>query len=220
VWTPAGQPSFEELTWFRFTVGRLGGQGGRPVLVSRTGYSGELGYELWCHPSDALTLWDAVWEAGQPFGLRPLGLDALDVLRIESGLIFSGYEFDDQIDPFEAGIGFAVALSKEDDFVGRAALERRKASPQRTLVGLELDGNEPATHGDCVHVGRPQVGVVTSGTRSPILRKNIALCRIALEYAEPGTRVEVGKLDGHQKRIAAQVVRFPFYDPDKMRPRS
>jgi aminomethyltransferase len=64
------------------------------------------------------------------------------------------------------------------------------------------------------------VGVVTSGTRSPILRKNIALCRIALEYAEPGTRVEVGKLDGHQKRIAAQVVRFPFYDPDKMRPRS
>jgi aminomethyltransferase len=220
VWTPAAQPSFDELTWFRFTVGRLGGQSGRPILVSRTGYSGELGYELWCHPSDALTLWDAVWEVGQPFGLKPLGLDALDVLRIESGLIFSGYEFDDQIDPFEAGIGFAVALSKDDDFVGRSALERRKASPQRTLVGLELDGNEPAAHGDCVHVGRPQVGVVTSGTRSPVLRKNIALCRIALEYAEPGTQVEVGKLDGHQKRIAAQVVRLPFYDPDKMRPRS
>jgi aminomethyltransferase len=220
VWTPDGQPSFDELTWFRFTVGRLGGQGGRPILASRTGYSGELGYELWCHPSDALTLWDAVWAAGQPFGLRPLGLDALDVLRIEAGLVFSGYEFDDQVDPFEAGIGFSVALSKDDDFVGRTALERRKASPQRILVGLELDGNEPAAHGDCVHVGRPQVGVVTSGTRSPILRKNIALCRIALEYAEPGTPVEVGKLDGHQKRIAAQVVRLPFYDPDKIRPRS
>ena len=99
-------------------------------------------------------------------------------------------------------------------------LERRKAAPQRTLVGLELDGHETAGHGDCVHVGRSQVGVVTSGTRSPILRKNIALCRMAVEYAEIGTEVEVGKLDGHRKRIPAQVVRFPFYDPDKTRPRS
>jgi aminomethyltransferase len=150
-----------------------------------------------------------------------LGLDALDILRIEAGLIFAGYEFDDQVDPFEAGIGFTVPLkTKEDDFVGRAALERRKASPQRTLVGLELAGNEPAAHGDCVHVGRSQVGVITSGTRSPLLRTNIALCRMAVEYSEIGTEVEVGKLDGHRKRIPATVVRFPFYDPDKTRPRS
>ena len=101
-----------------------------------------------------------------------------------------------------------------------AALERRKASPQRTLVGLELAGNEPAAHGDCVHVGRSQVGVITSGTRSPLLRTNIALCRMAVEYSEIGTEVEVGKLDGHRKRIPATVVRFPFYDPDKTRPRS
>jgi aminomethyltransferase len=87
-------------------------------------------------------------------------------------------------------------------------------------VGLELDGNETALHGDCVHAGRSQVGVVTSGTRSPILRKNIALCRMAIEYAEIGTEVDVGKLDGHRKRIPARVVRFPFYDPDKTRPRS
>ena len=153
--------------------------------------------------------------------MAPLGLDALDILRIEAGLIFAGYEFCDQTDPFEAGVGFTVPLkSKEDDFVGRAALEKRKASPQRTLVGLELAGAEPAGHGDCVHVGRSQVGVVTSGTRSPILRKNIALCRMAVEYSEIGTEVEVGKLDGHQKRIPAQVVRFPFYDPDKLLPRS
>ncbi len=88
------------------------------------------------------------------------------------------------------------------------------------LVGLELEGSETAGHGDDVYVGRQRVGVVTSGTRSPILKKNIALCRIAVQYQEPGSKVEVGKLDGLQKRIPATVVRFPFYDPDKTRPRS
>jgi aminomethyltransferase len=221
VWTPPTQPAFGDLGWFRFAIGRIGAADGLPVIVSRTGYTGELGYELWCHPQDAPSLWDAVWDAGSAHGLAPLGLDALDILRIEAGLIFAGYEFCDQTDPFEAGIGFTVPLkTKEDDFVGREALERRKASPQRTLVGLELAGNEPAGHGDCVHAGRSQVGVITSGTRSPILRKNIALCRMAVEYSEIGTEVEVGKLDGHRKRIPAVVVRFPFYDPDKTRPRS
>ena len=88
------------------------------------------------------------------------------------------------------------------------------------LVGLELEGNETAGHGDEVYDGRRRVGVVTSGTRSPTLRKNVALCRMAVQYAELGTDVEVGKLDGLQKRIPAKVVRFPFYDPDKTRPRS
>ena len=148
------------------------------------------------------------------------GLEALDMIRIEAGLIFAGYEFDDQVDPFEAGIGFAVKLESEDDFVGKEALIERKAHPQRTLVGLELEGNETAGHGDEVYVGRRRVGVVTSGTRSPTLRKNVALCRMNVQYSEIGTEVEVGKLDGHQKRIPAAVVRFPFYDPDKTRPRS
>jgi aminomethyltransferase len=165
-------------------------------------------------------VWDAIWDAGQEHGLMPLGLDALDILRIESGLIFAGYEFDDQVDPFEAGVGFAVDLRTEDDFVGRAALEERYAHPQRTLVGLELEGNETAGHGDEVYVGRQRVGVVTSGTRSPILKKNIALARVAIQVMELGTALEVGKLDGLQKRIPATVVRFPFYDPDKSRPRS
>ena len=219
VWTPPTQPAFDSLGWFRFAIGRTGGPEGLPLIISRTGYTGELGYELWCHPGDAPALWDLVWEAGAPHGLTPLGLEALDILRIEACLIFAGYEFCDQVDPFEAGIGFTVPLkTKEDDFTGRAALQRRKAAPQRTLVGLELEGNEPAAHGDCVHVGRSQVGVITSGTRSPILRKNIALCRMAVEYSEIGTAVDVGKLDGHRKRIPATVVRFPFYDPDKTRP--
>ena len=96
----------------------------------------------------------------------------------------------------------------------------RKASPQRRLVGLELNGKEPATAGDSVRVGRCQVGEITSSVRSPILGKNIALCRMNIGYSELGTTVEVGKLDGHQKRIPACVVRFPFYDPDKTRVRA
>jgi aminomethyltransferase len=220
VWTPPTQPSLEELKWFRFTIGRLEAHDGIPIIVSRTGYTGELGYEIWCHPSDGEQVWDAIWGAAEPYGCKPLGLEALDILRIESGLIFAGYEFDDQVDPFEAGIGFTVALDTDEDFVGKDALKERKAHPQRRLVGLDLACNETAGHGDEVYVGRRRVGVVTSGTRSPTLKKSIALCRMAVQYAEIGTEVEIGKLDGLQKRIPAQVVRFPHYDPEKSRPRS
>ena len=143
------------------------------------------------------------------------------MVRIEAGLIFYGYEFDDQTDRFEAGIGFTVPLkTKEDDFIGKEELIKRKANPQKKLVGLELVGHEPAVHGDCVHVGRAQIGVVTSGTLSPKLGKNIALCRIDVKYSEIGTEIEIGKLDGHQKRIGAKVVAFPFYDPSKSRVRA
>lgn len=221
VWTPPTQPTLPELGWFRFCIGRLGDAQGVPVLVSRTGYSGELGYEVWCAPGDAVAVWDAVWAAGEPLGLRPLGLDALEMLRIEAGLVFAGADFSDQTDPYEAGIGFTVPLrTKTDDFVGRDALVERQAHPQRTLVGLELAGNEPAANGDGVYRGRSQVGVVTSATRSPLLGTNIALCRLSVRFAELGTALEVGKLDGHRKRLPATVVRFPFYDPEKTRPRS
>jgi aminomethyltransferase len=220
VWTPPTQTSLEELKWFRFLIGRIKTHDGIPVIVSRTGYTGELGYEIWCHPSDGEQVWDAVWEAAEPFGCKPLGLEGLDILRIESGLIFAGYEFDDQVDPFEAGIGFAVALGSDEDFIGREALIERSEHPQRQLVGLELDGNEVASHGDEVYVGRQRVGVITSGTRSPTLKRSIALCRMSVQYADIGTSVEVGKLDGLQKRLPARVVRFPFYDPEKTRPRS
>ena len=220
IWKPPTQPGLEDLKWFRFLVGRIGDYQGIPVVVSRTGYTGELGYEVFCHPDDGPAVWDAIWEAGQPHGMTPLGLDALDMIRIEAGLIFAGYEFDDQVDPFEAGIGFTVKLDSEDDFVGKEALVERSAHPQRKLVGLELEGNETAGHGDEVYVGRQRVGVVTSGTRSPLLRKNIALCRMSVQYGDEGTDVEVGKLDGLQKRIPARVVGFPFYDPKKERPRS
>ena len=221
IWTPPTQPALRDLGWFRFLIGRLDGPEGVPLVVSRTGYTGELGYELWVHPDGAESVWDAVWRAGADHGLAPLGLEALEMLRVESGLVAAGHEFDDQVDPFEAGIGFTVPLqTKTDPFVGREALAERKAHPRRALVGLRLDGNDTAAHGDCVHIGRSQVGVVTSATRSPVLGASIALCRIAVQYTEPGTRVEIGKLDGHRKRIPATVTTFPFYDPDKTRPRS
>ena len=221
VWTRPDQTPLQDLAWFRFSVARIGHDQGIPILVSRTGYTGELGYEVWCHPKDGPAVWDAVFSAGESYGIVPMGLEALDMLRIEAGLIFAGYEFTDETDPYEAGISFTVPLkSKQDDFIGRDALLKRRDNPQRKLVGLELDGDELAQHGDCVHIGRQQIGVVTSGTRSPKLSKNIALCRVTVEHTAPGTRVEVGKLDGHQKRMAATVCSYPFYDPDKSRVRA
>jgi aminomethyltransferase len=195
IWTRPDQATLEELGWFRFSIARI-------------------------HPRDAAAVWDAIWEAGKAFKLTPLGLEALDMLRVEAGLIFAGYEFSDQTDPFEAGIGFTVPLkTKEDDFIGKSALIKRKENPQRVLVGLELNGEEMATNGDCVNIGRNQVGEITSAVRSPKLRKNLALCRIQVEHSELGTEVEVGKLDGKQKRLPAKVVAFPFYDPTKSRVR-
>jgi aminomethyltransferase len=221
IWTPATQPSIAELGWFRFTVARIGDFHGPAVVISRTGYTGELGYEIFCHPNDALAVFDALWEAGRKHGLTPMGLEALDMVRIEAGLVFAGYEFSDQTDPFEAGVGFTVPLnSKPDDFIGRSALAGRKENPRYRLVGLEVDSNEAVAHGDCVHIGRAQVGVVTSGTRSPTLGKTIALARLDATASDPGTEIEIGKLDGHQKRLPGRIVPFPHFDPQKTRVRS
>ena len=218
MWTTPASPGIEDLKWFHFTISRLNDHLGIPVMLSRTGYTGELGYEVYCHPKDGPQVWDAIWEAGQEFDIAPMGFAALDMLRIEAGLILGGNEFSDETDPFEAGISFTVPLkSKEANFIGRDALVKRKENPLRKLVGLEIEGNEPCGNGDCVHIGRGQVGVVTSGMISPTLNKNIALCRIDIHSSEAGTEVEVGKLDGHQKRIKAKIVPFPFYDPTKSR---
>jgi aminomethyltransferase len=212
IFTPPLQPSVAALKWFRFTIGRLGGPMGIPLVISRTGYTGELGFEIFCHPSNAVAVWDAVMAAGA----QPVGFAALDMLRIEAGLILAGHEFSDETDPYEAGIGFAVA-DREEDFVGRDALRRRSANPHRKLVGLVIDSGEPVFHGDCVHVGRAQVGVVTSAVRSPVLHQSIALARVDAHYAPLGTALEIGKLDGHQRRLKARVTGFPHYDPEKTR---
>jgi len=217
-WTNPDQPTMSELGWFRFAPARIGDLHGTAVVVSRTGYTGELGYEIFCHPRDAVEVFDAIWEAGQEHGLKPCGFAALDMLRIEAGLVIAGNEFDDTIDPFEAGIGFTVPLkTQEDDFIGRAAIERRKANPREKLVGLDVEGGIVPSHGDCVRLGKAQVGVVTSAVKSPILGKVIALARVDATHAEPGTALEIGQLDGHQKRLRADVVRFAHFDPTKER---
>ncbi len=220
IWTPPTQPTLDELGWFRFAIARLGGFDGPALVVSRTGYSGELGYEIFCHPKDCAQVFDAVWAAGEPLGLAPLGLGALDLLRIEAGLIFANYEFSDQTDPFEAGIGFTVPLkSKADDFVGKEALIRRKAHPHKHLVGLDIESGLVPSSGDCVHVGKPQIGEITSAMKSPFLGKTIALARLDVAHTALGTQVEIGQLDGQQKRLKARVVPFPHFDPKKERVR-
>ena len=151
-------------------------------------------------------------------GLVPLGLTALNMLRVEAGLIFAGYEFSDQTDPFEAGIGFTVPLkTKEDDFIGRASIMERKAHPQRKLVGLDIRGGIIPSTGDGVYIGKAQIGTITSAVKSPILGKVVALARLDITHSEVNTNVEVGQLDGLQKRLQANVTKYPHFDPTKER---
>jgi len=222
VWTAPHNPEFDQLDWFRFTPARLRTEACTPFVVSRTGYTGELGYEVMCHPKDCAEIFDAIWDVGQDHGLKPMGLEALDMVRIEAGLIFADYDFCDQTDPFEAGIGFTVPLkSKQDDFIGRDALIRRKEHPARKLVGLNIDAQVEVGHGDCIHIGRAQIGEVTSSIRSPMLGKNIAMARVDVAHAAAGTALEIGQLDGHQKRLPATISEtLAAYDPKKERPRS
>ncbi len=222
VWTAPHNPEFDQVGWFRFTPARLNNESGTAFVLSRTGYTGELGYEVMCHPKDCKEIFDAIWEAGQEHGIKPMGLEALDMVRIEAGLIFAGYDFSDQTDPFEAGIGFTCPLkSKTDDFVGRDALIRRKEHPMKKLVGIEIDSNVDVGHGDCIHIGRAQIGEVTSAKRSPLLKKNIALARVDVAHAAAGTEIEIGKLDGQQMRLPATIMEnLAAFDPKKERPRS
>ena len=220
-WTAPHVTPLAEMDWFRFAPARLGGGDGVPVVISRTGYTGELGYEVFCAPKDGPDVFDAIWHAGQSRGIKPMGLSGLDMVRIEAGLIFAGYDFSDQTDPFEAGIGFTVPLkSKTADFVGRDALLRRKEHPARKFVGIEVDGQNAIAHGDCIRVGRAQVGEICSAMRSPRTGQWIALARVDVAHAEIGTEVEIGQLDGHIKRYGARIAEVPHYDPQKTRPRS
>ena len=197
---------------------RLNDFHGLSCVISRTGYSGELGYEIFCHPKDATDVFNAIWKVGSNFGIAPLGLQALNLLRVEAGLIFAGYEFSDQVNPFEAGIGFTVPLKTQTaQFIGRSVLEERKLNPQKQLVGLVLEGGTLPATGDCIRVGKAQVGEITSAVRSPILEKTIALARIDKLYSEIGTKLEIGQLDGQQKRLKAVVVPYPHFDPKKNR---
>ncbi|MEM1398980.1 MAG: glycine cleavage T C-terminal barrel domain-containing protein, partial [Pseudomonadota bacterium] len=219
VFTQPHVPAFEQLRWFGVTVARLGDRDGAPFMLSRTGYTGELGYEVFCTQSDALRVWDAMMEAGDRFGITPMGSEALDTVRIEAGLAASGAEFGTGHDAYEAGLGFAVDLRKPD-FVGKDALVRNADAPRRTMKGLLFKGNDTPLPGAPVTFAERQVGEVTSATRSPMLGRGIAMARLAVEHAANETILNVGMMDGRMKLLPATVVDIPFVDPKRERARA
>ena len=217
IFTQPHQPSIETMKWFGSAVARLHDRNGVPFQLTRTGYTGELGYEIFCSEADAVEIWDALMKAGEEFAITPMGLEALDTIRIEAGLMAADAEFGPDVDAWESGLGFAVDL-KKPDFIGKEALVRNRESPRRMLVGLQFDGNEVPVHGDGVYVDKRQVGVITSAARSPALGCAIAMARVSTEWAQ-SEHLEVGKLDGHMKRLTATVCSVPFVDPTRERPR-
>jgi len=181
---------------------------GMRVLVSRTGYTGEDGFELLAPAADVPALWDAVLEATRHRGGLPAGLAARDTLRLEAGLPLCGADMDAQTTPLEAGLAWVVKLRKED-FIGRAALAKQAAAGlERLLVGLEVDEAGVPRHGCPVWHAAAAVGTVTSGTRSPTLARFIALAYVAAGAAAPGTDLSV-EIRG--RRVPARVVERPFY---------
>jgi aminomethyltransferase len=227
----------ENLKYFRVTKGRLAGI---PVEVSRTGYTGDLGYEIWMAAEDALKVWDTLIEQGRIFDIKPTGMLALDVARIEAGLLLIDIDFNSskkaliepqKYSPFEMGLGRLVSLDK-NKFVGQSALiEEHKRGPARTIVGLEIDwpaveniyeqvGLPPAVSPIASRVAVPvysngmQLGKATSTTWSPTLKRMIALATLKSEFTEPGTRVEIEiTVEAVRHRVPARVAKTPFYNP-------
>jgi len=180
-----------------------------PALVARTGYTGEDGFEIFVENGRAEELWDALTEAGQAYGLVPVGLGARDTLRLEAGMPLYGNDLDRTTNPYEAGLGRVVKLDKPGDFVGRSALEKvARDGPAKKLVGLVVEGRGIARHGYPVHRESRRTGVVTSGTHSPSLGRAIAMAYVAPPDAESGTILDV---EIREQRVPAAVVDLPFY---------
>jgi aminomethyltransferase len=231
--------SFADLRYFRRRAARVGSL---EIDVSRTGYTGDLGYELWAPAADALALWDALMEAGRAYAIRPAGMLALDVVRIEAGLIMLEVDYtssahalvpEQSYSPYELGLGRLVDLDKATPFVGRAALRREvdAGGPPRRLVGLDLDWGDlerlyatqdltPALSSAAwrqqvpVYAADRQVGRATSGTWSPGLKRNVALASVEARYEPVGTTLEMEwTVEGRRGRVGATVVALPFFDP-------
>jgi len=229
------------LKYFRSTEARLRQS---RVAVSRTGYTGDLGYEIWLPAADALAVWDALIEAGTPYGITPCGLLALDVARIEAGLMLMDVDYvsarkalteAQTSTPFELDLAWTVDFAKAQ-FTGRAALAAAAArGPEWRFVGLEVEWDAlerlyaaaglapglPATAWRAsvpVYAGGEQVGYATSGTWSPRLKQLIALAHLRSRWAAPGTAVEMEvTVEHHRRRAAARVVKKPFFDPERKR---
>jgi len=181
-------------------------------LISRTGYTGEDGFELYCAADDVATLWKAILAEGQADGVLPIGLGARDTLRFEARLPLYGQEITDEISPLEAGLGFFVKLDK-GDFIGRDALAKQKeAGVARKLVGFEMiERGIPRTHYE-IQVDGVRIGETTTGTMGPTVKKNIGLGLIDVQYATIGQEIEVII---RNKPVKAVIVKTPFYKRQK-----
>jgi aminomethyltransferase len=194
---------------YRFTQGEVAGV---PCIVARTGYTGEDGFELFCPPSEATRLWDALLDAGGPDGVRPCGLGARDSLRLEMAYRLYGSDMDEQTTPLEAGLAWVVKLDK-GEFSGREALRRQKeAGLSRKLVGFTLTEPGIARHGYPVLQDGKAVGTVTSGTKSPSLGIPIGLAYVPTALAAEGSAFHV-EIRG--RPAAARVVKTPFHSKSK-----
>jgi len=226
------------LKFFRATEGKVAGAA---ATVSRTGYTGDLGYEIWTAPADAAKVFSTLLDKGDAWGIKPCGLDAMDITRIEAGFIMNGVEYFSanhcliearKSSPYELNLGWCINLDREP-FVGQAALQREaKTGPKRKMVGLEIDWMElenlysardlpPQICQSAWRDGRPVynstgefIGQATSGTWSPTLKKNLALATVASGYATPGNklRIEV-TVEYERKTVTATVTDLPFYNP-------
>lgn len=227
------------LKYFRLMENRLSGI---PVTISRTGYTGDLGYEIWMEAKDALPVWEALMEAGRDYGITPVGILAMDMARVEAGLFMIEVDYtstkhawieEQKSSPFELGLDWTVSLEKQGYFVGRRALEReqRQGSVWK-LMGLEIEWNgmerqfaevglPPQIPGVAVRASLPvfagnvQVGYVSTSTWSPLLKKYIGLAHLQKPYYEVGTNVRMEVTVEHQRQHApAKVVKLPFYEPE------
>jgi len=227
------------LKYFRVTKGTIAGV---PVEISRTGYTGDLGYEIWIASEQAIKVWDALMDAGRAFDIHPAGMLALDVARVEAGLLLIDVDFNSskkalveaqKYSPFEMGLGRLVNLDK-NKFVGQAALiAEQKRGSSREIVGIEIDwpevesiyesvGLPPAVSPIASRVAVPvfkdggQIGKATTSTWSPTLKKMIALATIRRDYATPGTRLQFEMtVEAVRHRVGATVVKTPFFNPKR-----
>jgi len=235
----AEETDIEHLKYFRVTTGRVAGV---PVEISRTGYTGDLGYEIWVASDEALQVWDALMDAGRAFDIHPAGMLALDVARIEAGLLLIDIDFNSskksliekqKYSPFEMGLGRLVNTDK-NRFVGQKALiEEQKRGHAREIVGLEIDWTEveklyedvglpPAVSPIASRVAVPvykdgtQVGKATSSTWSPTLKKMIALATLKREFTKPGMKLQFEiTVESVRHRVGASVVKTPFFNPKR-----
>lgn len=180
--------------------------GGMDCIISKTGYTGEDGFEFYLAAEEAPKLWELLLETGKEEGLIPCGLGARDTLRLEAAMPLYGHEMNDEITPVEAGLGFFVKMQKEE-FIGKAALEE-KGAPGVKRVGLKVTGRGIIREHTDVYVGDKKVGVTTSGTHCPYIKAPVAMALLDTEYTEVGTAVEA---EVRGRKVAAEVVPLPFY---------